>query len=1782
MINLSTSTAAHAYACRTGRSVAVVDGNGTSGRGSRRHHSGTANGLVITDGLDLLEPGYASFNGFSNNRFQYQIPTVGQHYGNAFHLADDDEERAEIIVDHQSNFAAVADTLEEQIIEEDEEDDTEMSTAVEVISIDPNCDYDTDEENEEDEEEEEEEEVFLNDEEIEELVDEVSQDQLYDIGREVFLNGSRKDSSPTVALKYDVTKCEQEVIKQNGGVANCTIIALSNEPGTADRSNSENNGSDAPCQAGSASSMEEETEDDDDHHSYDDGPIVDFSPTKSLLWEPPAQLLQGQCSPKKPYSHGRRKRRSNTQRQSFSMPHSPINVGAAIGDVGALNGSIPTSLSFDGLDSLVCDLSPLKGLSVEKAANELLGDDLLEDELANAAHFDLTAYITGDDSATTDGTSNGNVHCSGPIRNLPQHQHPKSRGKELKMLRQLMLPREQQSPRARAISREENSELGASDQQSIGKRSCTAKSTRLLTVDDDSSEVEDEDIAGKQIQTNERRLEALRKGTKRRVMDDTEKDPTWNPNPTSCSKPKLDLKVLSQKQSSMIETAIHTLYGRETPKATREHTSIEESSKTTVEPVVNGVKFGQMIKKDLLGTSSAGSALPKVASSTHEPRKMCTVESMARNHPVPRTNVHRKKTNVKLDHDYCSPKRGSLVQVGPAGAPGAVGILAGQQRKTIEIPFQLPMQEQLRHERKLQKEKNRAKPMATRKPQEEIGAAGSCAVETDNSKDKQPQPGSPGCSSSEGVSVTTVTPRVATNPPSLRSDAKHPLSSSCGGKRTDVDKTFVNKVCKASDSGGANEIGKCAEGAKKVGKPTLSNEPPTGSVKRQVSLLKINQPSHAVVDHTKPVDASRSGHVSHNCQVRNGDVKNSSSCATVEESSQECAKVQAVPKHITGSTPLGEAANEQQPVVVVRKKLNLQEYKKRREHPESAFESSSKSCIKRVQQQQVQQSEIKERSADNSVNAASENSSKTVAPLLNAQALDQRSEPKATPVDAIASQTKELIKVEPLDPISAAKMKALRMQQLKKEAAIKSNEAKLSQTFPLMPIVPLAEITSLEFDEHGNPLQLDEAGRKVGASTCERDSLKLHPDYEEIIIVSIGCNTALTIEPSVPEPTTLSDSLSLSPTGTGSGAPYTHQQQLPGRQQQSGTEKEVSLLMDISDTIKRCCPSVNTMPGNSLFASIQEVVSKKSSIANTSGGPCADTGTSGSSQTTVSVGVEATVAESAVTLKANVVPSLGVAAHGDERHDHQYMVHQNSPYVGVSPPSSFSPGKPERAHTSNSGVPIHGRSKCTRPTGHGTSKQGHAAGTHTTPNPSSSFVGLVTLPMTCEGGATVTAAEHGEDKVIMHLRKDRIRTPCTSVAMQTEPSARFPPLCKLAPLKPATVPLQQGGNEDKGTAMVDDRQQRGRKRESRHSERRHYRRYRRGGSASQSEPDSDAAVRLSSRSKSRQLRYTAWDRHSRSRSRSRSRRRSSRRRSSCSSRSRSRSRSGYSRVHRGDHHYHHQQQLQQQTATGCSGASSRYSRSRRKSRTCSRSSSSSSSSRSRGRRSLSSTSSSSSMSSSTSSDGEYSHRRRSRSGRVISRSRSPRSRSRSGLRSGTPDQRYHSRERPNHRRTISPERKIVYVGRLEHTTRKEDLEEKFQPYGKIVKITLHLKANGSRYGFVTFEKPQAAYDAIDARGTDPNLRSYDISFGGRRAFCRTQYADLDGELTTDHDHQMPYVSMDMDGSLLLPARAPMPYSVPSMCHKDQMLGATSGPGSSFEDLLKQFKKGICALKSRKT
>lgn len=51
---------------------------------------------------------------------------------------------------------------------------------------------------------------------------------------------------------------------------------------------------------------------------------------------------------------------------------------------------------------------------------------------------------------------------------------------------------------------------------------------------------------------------------------------------------------------------------------------------------------------------------------------------------------------------------------------------------------------------------------------------------------------------------------------------------------------------------------------------------------------------------------------------------------------------------------------------------------------------------------------------------------------------------------------------------------------------------------------------------------------------------------------------------------------------------------------------------------------------------------------------------------------------------------------------------------------------------------------------------------------------------------------------------------------------------------------------------------------------------------------------------------------------------------------------------------------------------------------------------------------------------------------------------------------------------------------------------------------------------MTFAYKVDAYEAVEHGNDDPTLPKYDLSFGGRRAFCKEQYADL-GELL-DFDH----------------------------------------------------------------
>lgn len=682
---------------------------------------------------------------------------------------------------------------------------------------------------------------------------------------------------------------------------------------------------------------------------------------------------------------------------------------------------------------------------------------------------------------------------------------------------------------------------------------------------------------------------------------------------------------------------------------------------------------------------------------------------------------------------------------------------------------------------------------------------------------------------------------------------------------------------------------------------------------------------------------------------------------TIKAEEGQTVKLEPVPISVNSSY-----SNES--LVKVKKKLNLEEYKKRRELP------MDESVVS------IPVTECSSKSSIGSISITSESSGKEE--LINLTATAQCAQ--NPPMEVAASAPAKPQAKVPLDPISAAKLKALRMQQLKREAAIKSTEAKIiPKTVPQ--IVPLAEITSMQFDEHGNPIPYDKNAENDGAST------KLHDDYEEIIIVSMGCNTEVTIHPGeiVEETAKIKRAVS----------------------QEQDTPKN-GLLSDITATIKRCQSSDPTIiSSSSLISSIKEVVIKKETTIKT------DVGSNGSSAEKRSAG-------------------------GGQANQ------QCSPNIGVSPSNAFSPGKPERA--------------------------GGAYDDYEEGQMQSSPDEKPTKPV-----------EHGEDKIIMHLRKDRQRSKGVSIAVQTMSLSQFPELKRLSPVKtkPRTTSRSSCGSATRSQRSAD---------EDRGRSRRQYRKRRSRSSSSEAET-----------------------RNRSSNSYSRSRCSSSRRRT----RSRSRSYRGRSRSDSQRRRYQERD----------------YSRRNR----CSR----------RRRRSRSESSDYSSSSDSSCS------RSRSRSSQSLSR---PSSRL-------SPHPRNASRTEYRRPPAVSPERKIVYVGRLEPALKRDDLKRKFIQYGRIKQVTLHYKESGAKYGFVTFEKPQDAYKAIDSSSTDPNLVEYDVSFGGRRAFCRTEYADLDGDLS--QNQEMPYFAPD--GTVLMP-----PAPIVPMTRKDE--------GESFEDMLKKLKKEINAKKPRKS
>lgn len=85
---------------------------------------------------------------------------------------------------------------------------------------------------------------------------------------------------------------------------------------------------------------------------------------------------------------------------------------------------------------------------------------------------------------------------------------------------------------------------------------------------------------------------------------------------------------------------------------------------------------------------------------------------------------------------------------------------------------------------------------------------------------------------------------------------------------------------------------------------------------------------------------------------------------------------------------------------------------------------------------------------------------------------------------------------------------------------------------------------------------------------------------------------------------------------------------------------------------------------------------------------------------------------------------------------------------------------------------------------------------------------------------------------------------------------------------------------------------------------------------------------------------------------------------------------------------------------------------------------------------------------------------------------------------------------------------------------------------------------------------------------------YDVSFGGRRAFCRTDYADLGKSPKKSHKNYRNYRATFFvsDGITSYIGYAEYAYPV------DTYLLPQREEPESFEDLLKKVKAKICATK----
>ncbi|XP_069652896.1 peroxisome proliferator-activated receptor gamma coactivator-related protein 1 isoform X1 [Haliaeetus albicilla] len=151
-------------------------------------------------------------------------------------------------------------------------------------------------------------------------------------------------------------------------------------------------------------------------------------------------------------------------------------------------------------------------------------------------------------------------------------------------------------------------------------------------------------------------------------------------------------------------------------------------------------------------------------------------------------------------------------------------------------------------------------------------------------------------------------------------------------------------------------------------------------------------------------------------------------------------------------------------------------------------------------------------------------------------------------------------------------------------------------------------------------------------------------------------------------------------------------------------------------------------------------------------------------------------------------------------------------------------------------------------------------------------------------------------------------------------------------------------------------------------------------------------------------------------------------------------------------------------------------------------------------------------SSSSSSTSSYSSRSTSCSqSRSRSRSPSPCRRSNRRRRYSYDAQDHYQRQRILQKERAIEERRVVFIGKIPSRMTRSELRHRFSVFGDIEECTLHFRSDGDNYGFVTYRYAEEAFAAIESghKLRRPDEQPFDLCFGGRRQFCRRNYADLD-------------------------------------------------------------------------